>query len=91
MTISLDDGDDEGLALLIPDIQETTVLVQRCTRIEAEMTATDNDLSSASATASTSNSIERAPTLTMTLEQRYLEIMKALQFGMMTGLQQGLF
>lgn len=78
VTVSLDDGDDEGLALLIPDIQETTVLVQRCTRIEAEHTT--DDLSSTSL--STLNSIGRPPTLSMTIEQRYLEIMKALQFGM---------
>lgn len=65
----MDDGDDEGLALLIPDIQETTVLVQRSTKIDTLNSQSDSEQSS----------IDRP--LSKSIEQRYLEIMKMLQFG----------
>lgn len=68
MTVTLDDGDDEGLALLIPDIQETSVLVQRATKIDTS----DEDEANGSAI---------ARPLSQSMEQRYLEVMKALQFG----------
>lgn len=69
VTVTLDDGDDEGLALLIPDIQDTTALVQKCTKIEADHLIADCD----------GSNIERP--LSRSIEHRYLELMKALQFG----------
>lgn len=68
VTVTLDDGDDEGLALLIPDIQETSVLVQRATNID---TISDD--------AASGTTVARP--LSQSMEQRYLEVMKALQFG----------
>ncbi|XP_055696918.1 baculoviral IAP repeat-containing protein 6 isoform X3 [Phlebotomus papatasi] len=63
----VDEGDDEGLALLIPDIQDTTFLVLRATNAD-KMPST----------------IEDAPTIerptSRSIEQRYMEIMKKLQF-----------
>lgn len=67
----MDDGDDEGLALLIPDIQETAVLVQNSVKNdEKSANNEDGDLN---------QTIERP--LSSSIEQRYLEIMKKLQFG----------
>lgn len=68
VTVTLDDGDDEGLALLIPDIQETSILVQRATKIDT----LSGDEASGSA---------MARPLSQSMEQRYLEVMKTLQFG----------
>lgn len=68
MTVTLDDGDDEGLALLIPDIQETSVLVQRATKIDTQSEEEAN-----------ASALTRP--LSQSMEQRYLEIMKKLQFG----------
>lgn len=68
ITVTLDDGDDEGLALLIPDIQETTVIVQSATFNEQSASEDDDD----------KMSIDHP--LTSSLEQRYLEVMKRLQF-----------
>lgn len=73
--MTLDDGDDEGLALLIPDIQETAVLVQKATRND-EKTAMDEDEEQRQRM-----SVERP--LSSSIEQRYLEVMKKLQFGML--------
>ncbi|XP_054725362.1 baculoviral IAP repeat-containing protein 6 isoform X3 [Anastrepha obliqua] len=76
VTVSIDDGDDEGLALLIPDIQETTVLVQKTTNADA--LANQQRLDRESGGSSTAN-IERMPQ-NKSVEQRYLEVMKKLQF-----------
>ena len=62
----MDDSDDEGLALLIPDIRETTLLVQSVTYSE---TKEDQQHSS---------SLEFP--LSLSIEQKYLEVMKRLQF-----------
>lgn len=66
--VTLDDGDDEGLALLIPDIHETTLLVQRVTNIDKLYNSTDDV-----------QTIDQP--LSKSIEERYLEIMKKLQFG----------
>lgn len=66
----MDDSDDEGLALLIPDIQETTSLVQSATYSES-LTKEENQLSM--------NSLEYP--INSSIEQKYLEVMKKLQFG----------
>lgn len=68
VTVTLDDGDDEGLALLIPDIQETSVLVQRATKID---TLSEDE----------ANGSALSRPLSQSMEQRYLEVMKPLQFG----------
>lgn len=68
---NLEDGDDEGLALLIPDIQETTQLVQNA--------ATGSD-------ASSREEEELYPAerpVVYSIEEKYLELMKKLQFGKM--------
>lgn len=70
ISISLDESDDEGLALLIPDIQETAALVQSATYSDPN-TRDDLDQSICSLDYSLGNSIE----------QKYLEVMKKLQFG----------
>lgn len=64
----MDESDDEGLALLIPDIQETAVLVQSATYSESRE---EQEQSVSSLEYPLSNSIE----------QKYLEVMKKLQFG----------
>lgn len=71
LTLNIDDGDDEGLALLIPDIHETSVLVQKTTAADAlvNMLHTDEDGMGA---------LERP--ITKSVEQRYLELMKKRQF-----------
>lgn len=68
VTVTLDDGDDEGLALLIPDIQETSILVQRATKMDLQNMYDSNGVG-----------VQRP--LSTSMEQRYLEVMKALQFG----------
>ncbi|XP_064535866.1 baculoviral IAP repeat-containing protein 6 isoform X5 [Drosophila montana] len=71
LTFNIDDGDDEGLALLIPDIHETCVLVQKTTDADAliNMLHTHED---------GMGSFERP--LSKSVEQRYLELMKKRQF-----------
>lgn len=69
MSASFDDSDDEGLALLIPDIQETAVLVQSATTIIDASDKEDDDKSS----------IDYP--IKKSLEEKYLEIIKKLQFG----------
>lgn len=70
MTFNIDDGDDEGLALLIPDIQETSVLVQKTTDADAliNMLHTNDDGS------------RQLEPLSKSIEERYLELMKKRQF-----------
>jgi baculoviral IAP repeat-containing protein 6 (apollon) len=70
ISISLDESDDEGLAMLIPDIQETAALVQSATYSDpSNKDEADRDASSLEYPLSTS------------IEQKYLEVMKKLQFG----------
>ncbi|XP_062126380.1 baculoviral IAP repeat-containing protein 6 isoform X3 [Drosophila sulfurigaster albostrigata] len=71
LTFNIDDGDDEGLALLIPDIHETCVLVKKTTAADAliNMLHTQEDGIGA---------LERP--ITKSVEQRYLELMKKRQF-----------
>lgn len=79
LTVTLDDGDDEGLARLIPDIQETCELVQRCTRSLIENTAdqaADEERANAEDVA-----MQLQRDSLRTVEQRYIDVMKALQFG----------
>lgn len=64
--ISMDDSDDEGLALLIPDIRETATLVQSVTYTE---TKEDQQ-----------NTCSLEYPLGLSIEQKYLEVMKRLQF-----------
>ncbi|XP_021713190.1 baculoviral IAP repeat-containing protein 6 isoform X2 [Aedes aegypti] len=67
ITVSLDDGDDEGLALLIPDIQETSLLVQNATNVEA--LTVEEEL----------KEVVPRP-MAKSVEEKYMELMKALQF-----------
>ncbi|XP_067616443.1 baculoviral IAP repeat-containing protein 6 isoform X2 [Eurosta solidaginis] len=76
VTVNIDDGDDEGLALLIPDIQETTVLVQKTTNADA--LANQERLDRESGGSGLAN-IDRIPQ-SKSIEQSYLEVMKKLQF-----------
>lgn len=68
ITVSLDDGDDEGLALLIPDIQETSMLVQNATNVET-LTVEEEQ-----------KEVVPRP-MAKSVEEKYMELMKALQFG----------
>lgn len=69
ITVSLDDGDDEGLALLIPDIQETSMLVQSATSVDSVAAGEDDQK-------------ENVPRpVAKSVEEKYMELMKALQFG----------
>lgn len=68
-TINVEDGEDEGLALLIPDIQETFMLVQNATSTDMQMQEEQEQI----------QSIER-PSM-QSIEEKYLELMKKLQFG----------
>ncbi|CAG9807884.1 unnamed protein product [Chironomus riparius] len=70
ISINLDESDDEGLALLIPDIQETTSLVQ---------SATYSDNNSFDKEQQQSMAIENQINNT-SMEEKYLEVMKKLQF-----------
>uniref|UniRef100_A0A336MXH4 CSON002646 protein n=1 Tax=Culicoides sonorensis TaxID=179676 RepID=A0A336MXH4_CULSO len=67
-TINVEDGEDEGLALLIPDIQETFMLVQNATSTDMSMLEEQEQI----------QSIER-PSM-QSIEEKYLELMKKLQF-----------
>ncbi|XP_053681780.1 baculoviral IAP repeat-containing protein 6 isoform X2 [Sabethes cyaneus] len=67
ITVSLDDGDDEGLALLIPDIQETSILVQSATNLENIIAEEEKK-----------EHVQRP--MAKSVEDKYLEIMKVLQF-----------
>ncbi|XP_062702655.1 baculoviral IAP repeat-containing protein 6 isoform X3 [Aedes albopictus] len=67
ITVSLDDGDDEGLALLIPDIQETSMLVQNATNVET-LTVEEEQ-----------KEVVSRP-MAKSVEEKYMELMKALQF-----------
>lgn len=69
-SISLDGSDDEGLALLIPDIQETASLVQSATYSDPN-NKDDSEQSVCSLEYGMGSSIE----------QKYLDVMKKLQFG----------
>lgn len=73
--MTLDDGDDEGLALLIPDIQETAVLVKKSTKVDTNVPQQEDDQTTTASTAGISRPLSKS------IEQRYLEIMKKLQFG----------
>lgn len=66
---NFEDGDDEGLALLIPDIQETTQLVQYATTGSDHASRDEEDMCL----------IERP--VVYSIEEKYLELMKKLQFG----------
>ncbi|XP_037827973.1 baculoviral IAP repeat-containing protein 6 isoform X2 [Lucilia sericata] len=76
VTVNLDDGDDEGLALLIPDIQETTVLVQKTTKRTDQQLQNQLSLTN---DGGINSDIERIPQ-SKSIEERYLEVMKKLQF-----------
>lgn len=71
VTVYLDDGDDEGLAFLIPGIQESSHLVQKSTNadMQASLAGQEHNLGM---------DIDRP--FSSSIEQRYLEIMKELQF-----------
>lgn len=75
IVVSLDDGDDEGLALLIPDIQDTFEIVEQATSngqlavVPTDGERMDEDMK-----------VDR-PLEVRSLEERYVEIMKKLQFG----------
>lgn len=67
--MNLEDGEDEGLALLIPDIQETFMLVQNAASADMSLQEEQEQILS----------IER-PSM-QSIEEKYLELMKKLQFG----------
>jgi len=69
-----DTEQDEGLATLIPDIQESATIVQSATCRLRYMSETGEEISGSSPT------IPELP-LRSSLEHRYLEVMKNLQFG----------
>lgn len=69
-TISLDENEDEGLALLIPDIQETTTLVQ-------SKTVYDENIKEEAS----HNILDTGVSPGISIEHTYLEAMKKLQFG----------
>ncbi|XP_073817547.1 BIR repeat containing ubiquitin-conjugating enzyme isoform X2 [Musca autumnalis] len=77
VTVNIDDGDDEGLALLIPDIQETTVLVQKTTQRSGQQQ--QNQGGSVTNELGQVMDFER-PLQSKSVEERYLEVMKKLQF-----------
>ncbi|KAG5670331.1 hypothetical protein PVAND_000606 [Polypedilum vanderplanki] len=68
ISINLDESDDEGLALLIPDIQETAALVQSATFSDSSFKEEQENVSNIDYPMSSS------------IEQKYLEVMKKLQF-----------
>lgn len=76
VTVNIDDGDDEGLALLIPDIQETTVLVQKTTQRSGQQ---QQNQSNATNESGQLVDFDR-PIQSKSIEERYLEVMKKLQF-----------
>lgn len=78
LTVMLDDGDDEGLSKLIPDIQRTCLMVQRCTNALLRTMGDgrgDKEQRAADAAAVALRMSLR------TVEQRYIDLMKSLQFG----------
>lgn len=78
LTVTLDDGDDEGLSKLIPDIQRTCIMVQRCTNALLKTMGDgrgDKEQRAADAAAVALRMSLR------TVEQRYIDLMKTLQFG----------
>jgi baculoviral IAP repeat-containing protein 6 len=72
ISINLDESDDEGLALLIPDIQETTSLVQSATYSDNSNPNKEDQQPMANIEYQMSNA---------SMEEKYLEVMKKLQFG----------
>ncbi|XP_059217801.1 baculoviral IAP repeat-containing protein 6 isoform X2 [Stomoxys calcitrans] len=76
VTVNIDDGDDEGLALLIPDIQETTVLVQKTTQRSGQH---QQNQGNASGECGQGLDMDR-PLQSKSIDDRYLEVMKKLQF-----------
>lgn len=78
IVVSLDDGDDEGLALLIPDIQDTFDIVEQATNNGQLAVVPENDQEHDGM--AEEMRVDR-PLEGKTLEQRYVEIMKKLQFG----------
>jgi len=74
ISINLDESDDEGLALLIPDIQETTSLVQSATYSDKSNPNNNKEEQQ------TMSNIEYQISNT-SMEEKYLEVMKKLQFG----------
>lgn len=81
LTVTLDDGDDEGLARLIPDIQETSELVQRCTRALISAEGGDDQMDDSEEDAATVAAAMQQRNSLKSLEQRYIDVMKELQFG----------
>ncbi|KAL9897854.1 dual E2 ubiquitin-conjugating enzyme/E3 ubiquitin-protein ligase BIRC6-like isoform 3-T4 [Glossina fuscipes fuscipes] len=75
VTVNIDDGDDEGLALLIPDIQETTALVQKATNVIGPMEGHSRSADKDGRILSNGRSLQ-----SQSVEERYLEVMKKLQF-----------
>lgn len=75
VTVNIDDGDDEGLALLIPDIQETTALVQKATNVIDPMEGHSRSADRDGRLLSNGRSLQ-----SQSVEERYLEVMKKLQF-----------
>lgn len=76
IVVSLDDGDDEGLALLIPDIQETFEVVEQATSDGQLVAVVPSDGDGMDEEMRVDRPLE-----VKSLEQRYVEIMKRLQFG----------
>ncbi|KAM7359256.1 BIR repeat containing ubiquitin-conjugating enzyme isoform 2-T2 [Cochliomyia hominivorax] len=76
VTVNIDDGDDEGLALLIPDIHETAVLVQKTTKRTDQQHYQNQTTTNGG---NIVNNIERIPQ-SKSIEVRYLDVMKKLQF-----------
>lgn len=72
ISINLDESDDEGLALLIPDIQETTSLVQSATYSDKSNPNNKEEQLMSNIEYQISNT---------SMEEKYLEVMKKLQFG----------
>ena len=68
------DSEQEGLAVLLPDIQATASLVLRCTAAYQE---SQESRAEGSAVA-TNNSITRGA---LSADEQYLAVMKPLQFG----------
>ncbi|XP_075144573.1 BIR repeat containing ubiquitin-conjugating enzyme [Haematobia irritans] len=77
VTVNIDDGDDEGLALLIPDIQETTILVQKTTHRSGQQQQNQAGMS----TNEFGQMVDMdRPLQSKSIEERYLAVMKKLQF-----------
>lgn len=84
LSVSLDDGDDEGLAALMPEMQRTVILVNIAVRKQLQAAnAVDNstagnpmdmDLDADGCVPMQRNTLR-------TVEHRYIDLMKKLQFG----------